>query len=197
MTRQTGATSKTAERFVIDAGALYRNYGLATEDPMGATQEGATFTVEQTVRTVPVDGFRGPMKGARRVVEETAQITANLLELTSDNLTEIITGSTVSDHTAAGEASKTHHEVQRTTDVPHDDDYLQNVALVGRVQGSNQPVVFILYDALSDGGLEVETSDQSEGVLGIQFSAHFDPTDPDTSPWAIRFPADVDEEGDS
>lgn len=197
MSRQTGATTNTSKRFVIDAGAIYKNYGLADEDPIGATQEGATFTVEQTMREVPVDGFRGPMKGARRVVEETATITANILEMTTDNLTEIITGSDVSDHTAAGEVSKTHHEVQRTSDLPKDGDYLQNVALVGRVQGSDQPAVFILYDALSTGGLEIQTSDEEEATLGVTFTAHFDPDDADTSPWAIRFPADVDEEGDS
>lgn len=197
MSRVTGATTNTPHRFVVDAGALYKNLGLADEDPIGATQEGATFVVEQTIRQVPVDGFRGPMRGARRVTEETARITANILEMTTDNLTEIITGSDVSSHTATGSESATHNEVQRLSDIPKDEDYLKNVALVARVQGSQQPVVFILYDALSDGGLEVETTDQEEGTLGVQFTAHFDPADPDTSPWAIRFPADVDEEGDT
>lgn len=197
MTRQTGATTKSSSRFVVDAGALYKNYGLADEDPMGATQEGATFTLEQTMREVPVDGFRGPMRGARRVTSEMARISANLLEMTTDNLTDIITGSDVNDHTAAGAGSKTHHEVQRTSDLPKDGDYLQNVALVARVQGSDEPAVFILYDALSEGGLEIETSDEGEATVGVQFTAHFDPSDPDTSPWAIRFPSDVDEEGDT
>jgi len=197
MSRVTGATTKTAQRFVVDAGAIYKNYGLADEDPIGATQEGATFVVEQTIRQVPVDGFRGAMRGARRVTEETARITAGILEMTSDNLTEIITGSEVSEHTATGASEKTHHEVQRMTDVPKDGDYLQNVALVARVQGSQQPIVCILYDALSDGGLELETTDQEEGTLTTQWTAHFDPSDPDKSPWAIRFPSDVDEEGDS
>lgn len=197
MTRISGATTKSASRFVVDAGALYRNYGLADEDPIGATQEGATFTVEQTVREVPVDGFRGPMRGARRVSSEMARISANIMEMTTDNLTEIITGSEVSEHTEAGAGEKTHNEVQRTSDIPKDGDYLQNIALVARVQGSDKPAVFILYDALSDGGLEVETTDENEATLGVQFTAHFDPADPDTSPWAIRFPADVDEEGDS
>lgn len=197
MARQTGASANSAKRFVVDSGAIYKNYGLADEDPIGATQEGATFVVEQTTREVPVDGFRGPMKGARRVTSEMARITASILEMTTDNLTEIITGSDVTDHTAAGGGDKTHNQVQRTTDIPKDGDYLQNVALVGRVQGSNEPAVFILFDALSDGGLEIETSDEGEATLGVQFTAHFDPEDPDTSPWAIRFPADVDEEGDT
>jgi hypothetical protein len=195
--RQTGASANSAKRFIVDSGAIYKNYGLADEDPMGATQEGATFTVEQTVREVPVDGFRGPMRGARRVTSEMARISASILEMTTDNLTEIITGSDVTDHTATGAAEKTHNQVQRTSDLPKDGDYLQNVALVGRVQGSDEPAVFILYDALSDGGLEMETSDESEGTVSVQFTAHFDPEDPDTSPWAIRFPSDVDEEGDS
>ena len=192
--RITGATQDTTKRMVIDSAAVYFNYGEPDEYPIGATQEGATFTVEQTIRQVPIDGFRGPIKDARRVTEEMARITCGIMEMTSDNLTRIITGSTVSDHTASGAGSKTHNAVRRQSDLPDEADYLSNVALVGRVQGSAEPIVIVLYNALSDGGLELETTDQEEGTLTVQFTANFDPNDPDTSPWEIRFPADVDEQ---
>ena len=193
MTRVTGATTETTQRMQVDSAAIYFNYGEPDEYPIGATQEGTTFTVEQTVRQVPIDGHRGPVRRARRVVEEMARITGGIMEMTSDNLTRIITASTVTEHTAQGAGSATHRAVRRQSDLPDEADYLTNVALVGRIQGSNQPIVIVLYNALSDGGLELETSDQEEGTMTVQFTAHFDENDPDTSPWEVRYPIDVDE----
>lgn len=193
MARKTGVTSNTAKRLVVDAGAIYFNYDTENERVAGATTEGATFTLEQEMREVEVDGFRGPMKGGRRVVEEHARITASMLELTGENLKKMIAGSQLADYTAGEAVDPTHTEVQRQTDIPPDSDYIQNVALVGRVQGSEEPIIIIIWDALADGGLELATEDGDEGSIEVQFTAHFDPTDPDTSPWAIRYPKDVED----
>ena len=190
--RVTGATTESVNRFVLDSAAVYIDYELPGERTLGATQEGATFTLEQTNRQTPIDGFRGPVKGARRVTEETARITASILEMTSENMARILTGSTVTDHTADGASNPTHNQVQRMSDLPNTGDYATNVALVGRVQGSGQPMVVILFNALSDGELELETTDQEEGTIEVQFTAHFDLNDPDTAPYALRFPKDVD-----
>lgn len=190
--RVTGATTESTSRFVLDSAAVYIDYEEPGERTLGATQEGATFNVEQTIRQVPIDGFRGPVKGARRVTEETARITASILEMTSENMARIITGSAVTDHTADGETNPTHNQVQRMSDLPNAGDYATNVALVGRVQGSGQPIVIILFNALSDGEIEMETTDQEEGAIEVQFTAHFDLSDPDTAPYALRFPQDVD-----
>jgi len=193
MGRKTGATTMTAKRVVVDAGALYVDYGTENERVLGATAGGATFTLEQEVREMEVDGFRGPIKGGRRVIEEHARISASLLELTSENLKLAIFGATATDYIPEGGGDATHVQVQRMTDVAEDSEY-KNVALVGRVQGSNEPIVIGLENALSDGELELETEDEEEGSVEVRFTAHFDPCDPDVSPWWVRYPKDVNED---
>lgn len=194
MGRQTGATSNTAQRLITDAGVLIANYEEDDERKLGATQGGVTFEVEQTIREVEIDGFRGPMKGARRITTEHARLTASLLEMTTDNLKMVLAGSPSDTEVTAEDAgSPTHTEVRRTTDIPADSEYLTNLALVARVQGSDQPIVIILYDVLADGGISIETADEGEGAPEIQFTAHMDPSEPDKSPYVVRYPLDVDD----
>lgn len=185
--KKTGATQTSTERFVLDSGIIMINYGEADERLIGATQEGVTYTLEQDMRMNEIDGHRGPVQGARRVISETARITGAILEMTSENLQTIITGSDVTTLT-------NHEEVRRQQDLPNTSDYLTNVALLGRVQGSQQDFIGILYNALNDGGFELETEDEGELTMAVQFTAHTPPDEPDLSPWAIRFPSDVDTE---
>jgi len=183
--RVTGADGNSAQRFLIDAGAIYYNYGEDDELLIGATQEGATFTLEQDVRQVAVDGHRAPIVDARRVISETARITAQIMEMTSENLYRIIMGADVS-------LGNTHKTTRRMSDLPNADQFLTNVALVGRAQGTDDRYVFILFNALNDGGFEIETSDEREGTLGVQFTGHTPMNDPDSSPWEIRTPTAID-----
>ena len=44
---------------------------------------------------------------------------------------------------------------------------------------------------ICDGNLELGMTDNEEGVLAVQFTAHFDPDTLDTEPWTIRYPRDV------
>lgn len=184
--KKTGATSTSTQRYVLDSGVIVINYGEADERLIGATQEGVTYTLEQDVRQVEIDGHRGPVQGARRVISETARITGGILEMTSENLQSIIFGSDIQSLT-------NHEEVRRQQDLPNASDYLTNVALLGRVQGSANDFIGILYNALNDGGFELETEDEGELTMAVQFTAHTPPDEPDVSPWAIRFPSDVDQ----
>jgi len=172
--RITGATAGSEQKFVIDAGAIMVDGAL-----MGATQGGVTFAVEQDMRQVEVDGHRSPIVGGRRVISETARITGQLLEMTEDNLSTIITGS---DATSP---------IQRMSDLPNDGDYVGEVKLIGRIQGSSSNFEGILKNALNDGGFEIETSDENEATIGVQFTAHTPIEEPDASPWSISFPTSI------
>src|SRR4051812_949935 len=98
--KATGITTKSPQRFVVDAGAVYINYGVtATERLLGATQGGNVFTIDQEIKEIEIDGTKGPVKGARRVTASTAKIKANVLELTTANLMLAIAGSTSVDWT--------------------------------------------------------------------------------------------------
>ena len=185
MARQHGITTETVKRLFLDAGAVYLNYGETEERLLGATNDGNTFTIEQDVREIEVDGARGPVKGLRRIIEVRAQIVANLLELTADNLKTALAGSTMEDYPDGEE--KTHDKISRKLTIA-DTDYIGNVALVGEISGSQEPVICIIKNALVDGNLSIDTADKEEAGLEVTFTGHFDPADMDDEPWEIRFP---------
>lgn len=186
----TGITTNTVKRMIIDAGAVFADYGEPGERVLGATREGATFVIEQDVREIPIDGVRGPLKGARRVIEEHARITVNLLEMTAENFSLALLGSTVTQETV----DTTDYDIVRRPaggDFPAESAYLTNVALVGRRRDTGQDVIFVLKNALSEGNFEIETTDDDEASLEVTFAAHFDPEDVETSPWEIRVPVEA------
>ena len=193
MARNTnGLTTETVERFVIDAGAVFINLGEVSERLLGATRGGNSFVIEQDIKLIEIDGVRGPTKGARRIVESTAKITANLLELTSANIMLSIAGSdatTFTDPTSTP-ATNTHDEIRRTRNISNLD-FIENVAIVGKVSGSEENIICIVYNALADEGFELSFEDREEGSLEITFTAHYDPADVNTEPWSIRFPKTV------
>lgn len=185
MTKYHGVTTETVKRLFLDAGAVYLNYGETEERLLGATNDGNTFTIEQDVREIEVDGARGPVKGLRRIIEVRAQIVANLLELTAENLKTALAGSTMEDYPDGEE--KTHDKISRKLTIA-DTDYIGNVALVGEISGSQEPVICIIKNALVDGNFNIDTADKEEAGLEVTFTGHFDPADMDDEPWEIRFP---------
>lgn len=189
--RKTNAlTKETVERFVIDAGAIYLNLGEVDERLLGATRGGNTFSIEQDIKLIEIDGVRGATKGARRVIESNARIVANLLELTSENIMLAIAGADATDYIDGEGVEPTHDRIQRTRNIS-DLDFIKSVSIVGKVSGSNENVICTVYNALADGGVEFAFEDREEGALEITFTAHYDPDNVDNEPWAIDFPKDV------
>lgn len=193
MPRQThGITRETVERFIIDAGAVYVNLGLDTERLLGATQGGNTFTVEQDIKEVEVDGARGPLRGARYVVSTHARLTANLLEMTTENFKLAIAGADFTDTDEdGGEGGATHTTITRSREIRYDD-YVDNIALVGKISGTDENIICIVENALVDGNIELGNENREEATLELQFTGHFSPEDVEREPWAIRYPRDVE-----
>jgi len=69
-----------------------------------------------------------------------------------------------------------------------DSDYIDNVALGGPISGKSQDVICIVKNALADTGFSLATAPRDEAVPSIVFTGHYDPADPDTEPWNIRYP---------
>lgn len=189
-------TGETVKNLLLDAGVVYVNYGLGDdmgERVLGATEGGNTFLVEREVREIPVDGARGKVKGLRRIVREDAKLTVNMKEMSAENIRLALSGAEVSDYPE--EEEKTHDEIRSTGEIT-DDDYVDNVALVATLSGSDTPVVCIVENALSDGNFEIGAEDKDEAVVPVEFSAHFDVEDMGKTPWAIRYPVMEKEESE-
>lgn len=183
MARKTGVTRQTARRLILDAGAIYLNWGLPDERLLGATEGGASFTLEQEIREPEIDGLPGPLAGTRRVTSVHPRITARLLEQTTRNILIEIAGaeSTVSD-------DEVHDVITREGWVIPESAHIANVAIVGTVSGHAEPIVCLILNALADGGMELSMADEAEGGPEVQFTGHFDVDNLQSEPWAIYNP---------
>ncbi len=185
MKARSSITANTPENLLIDAGAVYLDYSEESERLLGATRGGNTWALNREIRTMEYDGAKGPTKGMKRIVSVAPVVTANLLELTKENLLLALPGA---------EVDETNPEYDKITlgDIG-DGDYLTNIALVGNL-ASGDPVIIILYNTLAEGGLEIAMADQDEGVLTVEFTAHFDISEYDAeegewpAPFEIRYP---------
>ena len=177
---KSGITKETVENQVIGAGAVYVNYGETGERKLGATRGGNTFVVEQEVRDVEVDGAKGKVKGMRRIITVIPRLTVNLLEMSADNIVKALPGSEKTDDTD-------HDEITRDRNIELDD-YIDNIAIVATVSGTDEPIIVKIDNALADNNFEMSFNNNDEVVTEIQFTGHFDYDDLDTEPWEIRYP---------
>jgi len=179
MPSQHGITSKTENRMVFDAGAMYRDYGEAGEELIGATRGGAVFTVERDDREIEVDGAMGPIKGMRRTIRHVAKLEVSFLEMSEQSFLDFLRGTSVSDGT--------HRTITPDNEIIAGDFYT-NVALVAEVSNNSTPCILKLLEALAENGFDITTDDQNEGVLAVTFSGHYTTADLDTPPYQILWP---------
>ncbi|MDQ0417923.1 hypothetical protein J2Z48_002107 [Croceifilum oryzae] len=188
MAHQThGISVDTVKNMLLDAGRVYVNYGLTDERPIGATSGGNSFTVEREIKEIEIDGARGKVKGARRIISENASLTINLLEMSPENFEMVLTAADTTDILDADGTTKIGKKVSPRGQIL-DSDYISNVALVTEVSGSKQPCVIVLYNVLADDEIELELEDKEEGKPEIKLSAHYDPANLSAVPYEIRYP---------
>lgn len=187
--KTVGYNASVPDHLLLDAGAIYKNVtfeattGIFSGEALGATQGGNEFSFSQEIRSIEADGAKGRVKGLQVIESEEAVLTVNLLEQTAANIKLAIAGSNL-------DTSDTNYDLITPKGKIEDTDYLDNVAYVGRVSGSQKPVVIILENALSIEGLNLKPEDNKEAVLPIKFAAHADADDVtnEVLPVKIYFP---------
>lgn len=192
--KNTGYSNTTAKNYLINAATIYTGVtydgeaGEFTGTLHGATSGGVTLTVEQSYRDIEIDGTSHmKVKGNKVLESATATVTANMKELTAENIRKSING-TMRD-AGVGEAPEG-YKVIETKRYLEDGDYIENMAIVGTLSGTDKPVIAILDNAISTGGLELGTEDNNEAVVEQTYEAHatVEQLDADQYPWRILFP---------
>jgi hypothetical protein len=159
-------TTQQIENIILDAGVIYVDYGEATERILAPTRGGNTFVVEQDVRIIERDGSLGKEKGLRRVIREDAMMTVRLMDMSLTNLNMALRSSSLVSSTITSTQDGT---ISAT-------EYLKNITYVGEDMGSKSKII-TLFNAMSDNGLSIQTTDKDEAVLEVVFAGHRDPTD--------------------
>ena len=184
--RQHGITKDTYKHFSIDQGAVYANYGTSGQKLLGATRGDNKFSINQEIRSMPVDGAKGPVKGEERVIKVEPIIEANIIEWSTDILKYALPGSETNPYPSA--AAKTHDILTRSLQIDNGD-YIDSISIVGECTGSKTGyIIATIYNALAQGNFDWTSKANDEAVNKITFRGHFDPSDLDTEPWDIKFP---------
>ena len=187
----SGFTADTAKHLQLDAGAFLRNYDVSkdtwatakTTKLIGATAGGGSFSAVPNIRRVEIDGVKGAAKGLQDIDEWTVTMTANVKEITAESL-KLALGAAKSE-SATTPAGYTHVTGKNQID---DADYLDNLTWVGRLSGSNDPVIIVVKNALSTNGLTISFADKSEGLIPVTVTGHYTADDLETPPFDIYYP---------
>ena len=187
----TGFTANTAKKLLLDAGAFVKDYDPSTDTwdtikdtkVIGATQGGGSFSAVPTVRRIEIDGVKGAAKGLEALDEWVVTITANVKEVSADAIALALASST----SAPADQPEGYTKITANNAIDLDD-YLENIAWIGRLSGSDKPVIIVVKNALNTNGLSLTMADKAEGVIALTFTGHYDPTELDSPPFEIYYP---------
>lgn len=188
----SGFTADTAKHLQLDAGAFLKDYDPTTDTwdtakatkLIGATSGGGSFSAVPTMRRIEVDGVKGAAKGLQNVDEWVITITANVKEFTAETIKLSLIGATgtPTDAQPTGYTKITASSELKLTD------YINNITWVGRLSGSEKPVIIVVKNVLSTNGLSLTMADKAEGMIPITFTGHYDPKKLEELPFEIYYP---------
>jgi len=186
----SGFNSTTAEKLLLDSGAFLKNFVVGTDTfdsavlagkLIGATSGGGTFTAAPTVRKIEIDGVKGAAKGLEVIDEWVITLMANVKEVSAESIQLALGASTIVDGTTGYKKITANNYIELT-------DYVDNVVWVGKLSGSDIPVIIEVLNAISLGGVTLNMEDKSEGLISTTFTGHYDSAELDTPPFAIYYP---------
>ena len=200
MKRFHGFSADTPKRILCDVGALFINYdfgksyqeNVTAGKRIGATQGGTVFAANPQGRYIKVDGLPENSKGLYTIDCWKPTLAPKMLEQDSKNV-KLALGAAKVESTNIKETA--YNKITPKDDFD-DSDYIQNITLATKIKGSSFPVLIVLYNAISFGGLSWTFSDNSEVTSDITFNGHYeigeyeDLGDP---PFALYIPAEIDE----
>ena len=192
----SGVTANTPKHLQLDAGAFLKNYDVATDTwasakgtkLIGATAGGGSFSAVPTIRRVEVDGVKGATKGFEALDEWVVTMTANVKEITAEALQlALATGTSVATKSPSSADSNNYNKITAANELA-DANYIDNITWIGRLSGSELPVIIVMKNALCTNGLTLTTADKAEGVVALTLTGHYDPADLDAVPFEIYYP---------
>lgn len=178
----SGLRIETPENLVFGEGVAYANidvdalesdpgddltaWELAIADaiPLGATRGDATFNPNRTLRQIEVNGTLGRVRELVRRESVEPTLTVTLLEQTPENLQMLIAG-------ARRDYAGRFHRI--TGGEIGQNSFIDNIALAATMEGSNEPIVFVLFNALVVDSVEFPIPGTGEMAVTVTFVGHF------------------------
>ncbi len=112
----------------------------------------------------------------------TATLSTKIKEVTAESVKLALAAAAVSTTALTGYSKIT------MNDEIVDADYLTNITWIGKISGSNNPVMIMLKNALCLNGFNFAVADKSEGVVPVTLTAHYDVSNLEDVPVEIYIP---------
>lgn len=189
----SGYTKTSSENFMINAGTIVVNVEWDddtksfTGTPLGATSDGTKVNIEQKYRKIAVDGTGHVDVQNLWVLDEAhATVGAKLKELTAENMALGLNGTK---NKSADYDGYTEIKSKRYLE---EGDYIKNMAIVGKLTGSEKPIIILLDNVLTTSAFALETKDGDEAAIDYEGTANasFEQLQNDEFPWTILYPTD-------
>jgi len=142
--------------------------------PIGLTRGGSAFVVEREIRNIEADGDKGQVKGRIVIDSEMAKLTVNALELfTASDMNKYYPAMNELDGTLTSSLSIVAGDYN-------------DVTWVGKTK-DGKAVTITVKDAINVDNLEWTLEDKSESVAALGFTASYDESDREATPWSVLF----------
>lgn len=187
----SGFTANTPKHLQLDAGAFLKNYDVTTDTwdtakatkLLGATAGGGSFSAVPSIRRIEVDGVKGAAKGMEAIDEWVVTLTANVKEITAESIKVALAAA----KSETVDAPSGYTKITGKSEIEAKD-YLDNMTWVGRLSGSDKPVIIVVKNALATNGLTISFADKAEGLIPITVTGHYDASDLEAPPFEIYYP---------
>lgn len=183
--KKHSVTDQTASNIMLGSGVVC--YGLkyttnkwTYDGVFGATNGGSKVEIKPTQKDIEVDGILVKTKGLTVKMGETATLTTNLAEITSDNLAMVSTGMKKTDSTVTG-----FDEIVSKPQID-EGDYIENLGFIGyTIDG--EPIIIKFDNAICTSGLSLEGKNKEQSTVEATFECvgSLDATDLTVLPWHI------------
>lgn len=190
--RITGQTSATKEHLLLGAGVFAKGFVPGTDTLenlkqsnklLGATSGGGTFTATKNGHYLQIDGVPENTKGNWILDSWASTLQVTFQETTVETLKLGLTAAKEeTDEKATG------YTVLTGKNGMEDGDYIDSIAFIGRLSGSNDPVIIIIYNAINTADLSINPQDGQESKIQVTLTAHYDPEKPEVPPFKIYYP---------
>lgn len=187
---RTGYTANTKKRFVLGEGAIFKNFIVGTDTYasaitagklLGATQGGSTFEIKRNTRNIEIDGIAGKVTDLDEIDSWDATLSTTFIETTVATIQAALGASSV--NTSVSGYTKI------TGDLDFDSsDYFTNIAFVGSMSGSDDPIVLVINNAIGDGSLSINIKNNDEGKVPVTFEARYSIATLSAAPFEIWVP---------
>lgn len=166
--------------FILDAGAVYINYGEKNQMILGATEGGNLFGIDEDIRHMTFDTVGGELIGSHRIIGCIPKIIANFIEINYRLLNIVFPGSNISFNSGSVMISRAIRKLLNS-------DYIKNIAIVAQHGGTGCYIVCKILNAVTIENIDIPFEDSSESVIEITFAGCFSETNYDDEPWSIDF----------